>query len=255
MTKLVESGDDATTTHLKSYENVINPLTPVSSSTANGIMQCVKMPQTTTVTTNFNSSSSTSTASSGGVGGAGAGSGGPGDGMCADNSSSSNNSMYKARQLSTKGPQDFLYISTTTTACSGSAESANEPVDNSIAVTSNSLIQTSRICSKSYTKIPEVVASQTTTCNVETATVKTKPTQQTAQPVANVTTRAKAQRCSSKKLSSGSNSNSNQQLDVTNSSMHMSRSVIVTASEATTNGKAYSFNRMTVSSMSRHNSK
>lgn len=226
---------ESDTTHLKSYENVINPLTPVTvinqisipnnkqhiSATLNSDIQHNQQSQQN----NFNSCSSTSSSSNG----------------------DTNSSGYKARQLITNGPQDFLYVSThvdsgTTTEGSLNGEtSSSSAVINGVVTTvvrqetpNNSLIQTSRICSKSYTKIPEIVGDASVKIRLN-GEVKHQNQQQLPQ----------SQNSSSKqKLTNNDSTNS---YELTN--IPMSKSVIVTASDK------YNFNRMTMSSISRHNSK
>lgn len=270
MTKLVESCDDAATTHLKSYENVINPLTPVG---ANNTSQQQKQQQhhltTVNATNQFNSSSSASTSSShsnhsGGGGGIGQ--------TGVDNSSSSSSSVYKARQLTTNGPQDFLFISTT----SNSTETPTNPAmtittvleDSSIASSSSNsnLVQTSRICSKSYTKIPEIVPTPVV---VRSSGADSKPVgssgqhrsnganKQQAQPTQQQQKRNGSRNSSHRNSSSRSSSkqlmnSSNQQMEESSSNtISMSRSVIVD----NTSGKNSSYSRINASSISRQNSK
>lgn len=268
MTKLVESGDDAATSHLKSYENVINPLTPVSATFRGikppSIMQTmnsqVNQTTTTTATTTtinqFNSSSSTSTTSSsnnsGGVQVATASIMVGGDNH---STSSSSSVSYKARQMTTNGPQDFLYISTmaaTVTNPVVNDNSTSSPQQQQLTSPPSNLVQTSRICSKSYTKIPEVVANSSGSSGSSGSNSKAY-VPPTIPPVP-LTTSNRA-------------SLSKQQLNMTGggvntdllmmNGMSMSRSVIVTAADAAANNSVAKagYNRMTMSSISRQNSK
>lgn len=242
ITKLVESDIN----HLKSYENVINPLTPTAATgtttskkplDADQLMDRQMQGQQTNQLLsaqqqqhmNFNSSSSSTNSSTNGETGG-----------------------YKARQLITNGPQDFLYVSTTNDSASingtittdGSvngdtccliAPSINAATDSRQAMVSSTsnLVQTSRICSKSYTKIPEIVnESNRVKINVvepssRGGTTVAKQPQQQQQPVDSTAT--------------------TNTYDLNN--IPMSRSVIVTSSDKN------NFNRMTMSSISRHNSK
>lgn len=270
MTKLVESGDDAATSHLKSYENVINPLTPVSATfrgikppsimqTMNSQVNPTAITTATTTTINqFNSSSSTSTTSSsnnsGGVQVATASiMVGGGDNH---STSSSSSVSYKARQMTTNGPQDFLYISTMAATVTNQVNTVNDsttsPQQQQLTSPPSNLVQTSRICSKSYTKIPEVVANSSGSSGSSGSNSKAY-VPPTIPPVP-LTTSNRA-------------SLSKQQLNMTGggintdllmmNGMSMSRSVIVTAADAAANNSAAKagYNRMTMSSISRQNSK
>jgi len=133
-------------------------------------------------------------------------------------SSSTNNNSNKARQLTTTGPQDFLFVSTNTNSNINNSinYSPNQPNNNNNANETN-LLQSSRICSKSYTKIPDVIKDS---CMATSKIAEKKNNQDEKH---------------------GSNTYLN--------NMSMSKSVIVTASDKT------NFNRMTRSTMSRNTSR
>lgn len=124
------------------------------------------------------------------------------------NSGSSNSSSNKARQLTTTGPQDFLFVST-----NANNNSHNYSPNN---INETNLLQSSRICSKSYTKIPDVIKDSCMATN----------------------------KITEKKINPDDHA-SNSYLN----NIAMSKSVIVTASDKTT------FNRMTRSTMSRNTSR
>lgn len=71
---------------------------------------------------------------------------------------SENSSMYKARQMTTSGPQDFLYVSTTTNSTTPPPPAPINDKEIPLNLQFPTILQqTSRIDSKSYTKIPEIV--------------------------------------------------------------------------------------------------
>lgn len=127
--------------------------------------------------------------------------------------SSSNNNSNKARQLTTTGPQDFLFVSTNANNNNSLNYSSNQTNNSNVET---NLLQSSRICSKSYTKIPDVIKDS---CMATNKIVE-------------------------KKNDSDARS-SNSYLN----NISMSKSVIVTASDKN------NFNRMTRSTMSRNTSR
>jgi hypothetical protein len=143
------------------------------------------------------------------------------------------------------GPRDLLYCSKTNLDKTFSNSKVNLSTKTQSAVVNNKSAfefnnqlsslanQVSRICSKSYTKIPEIVNNQIDLTNYTIAgTVNT----QCQMPNNHITTNTSIQIKSS-------------QNNLNNISMPMSKSVIVTSSDNT------NYKRMTRSSMSRQNSK
>jgi hypothetical protein len=142
-------------------------------------------------------------------------------------------SSCKARQVTTNGPQELLYCSFETTKIENnfqaiSKNSDGAPINLNESRQSNLSLQSSRICSKSYTKIPDLVKDS---CLINKNL-----------PVIDSSSSYSEHRNSS--LSQKTISNTN-----LNNSLSMSKSVIVTPSEKS------NFNRMTRSSISRQSSR
>lgn len=73
------------------------------------------------------------------------------------NSNSQLDSSYKARQMITSGPQDLLFVSTSTSNASTEINIKTSQTIKIISPLPGLIQQSSRIDSKSYTKIPEII--------------------------------------------------------------------------------------------------
>ena len=175
-------------------------------------------------------------------------------------------SAVKVRQVIASGPQDLLYISKTSLEKSDSSSlvkksntdktsarnsetdssSQNASISNLTSISnlinnSSSLSQTSRICSKSYTKIPEMVNN----CPNITNIVIDPPA-----PVVKPIVPSRERRLSNAQLNDGEMTVKQLRTSSSNiNNLPMSRSAIVTSSDAS------NYKRMTRSSISRQNSK
>lgn len=142
-------------------------------------------------------------------------------------------SSYKARQITTNGPQELLFGSLDTTKMENNchAQSINlnrTPRNLNESHQLNLSLQSSRICSKSYTKIPDLLKDS---CLINKIL-----------PVIDSSSTYPEHRNQSLTHKNTSNTN-------LNSSISMSKSVIVTSSDKP------NFNRMTRSSISRQSSR
>jgi len=136
------------------------------------------------------------------------------------------NSVKARQQLIHNGPQDLLYCSKTNldktvSNSKTNLKSSNSKLDAFTTQITNLATQVSRICSKSYTKIPEILNPNDTKIPLNNTLINTSNNTNTKSSTTNLN----------------------------NINIPMSKSVIVTSSDNS------NYKRMTRSSMSRQNSK